>query len=539
LLILPITLAACGGQPDPSYATAMRDENLFKLGKVWGFTKYTHNSFISGALDWDRELLNLIPIIYDSDAEYVNGILYDWFIGLGEDGFDFEPNIGNYRPMADMSWINEDYLGALAARLLRFGGVNLSERGNAPVFFDPYIGTPNFSNQQLHTHMDYEDPGYRLLGLFRLWNAVNYYFPHLDVLDVQWNDLLAEFVPRMLAVTDRLSYELTIAAMARHMHDAHVRFTGTMIHHVELFGPHMVPALFVAAEGYIVVYQGLYPLQTGDVIRSINGRDIDEIVEEARQYLSYPNDEKLLAYFTRRHRMLRSRTRDINIGVRRGGVEMTLAAEGTFQEIRNISTAISHELLDNNIGLINFEYANDIHGIMREFATTDGLIIDLRQPPHPDFVFLDLRQYFMEEPLPFAYVSMPSNTHPGERFDTIINQYIPRSPYAFTYERPVAVLINEVTMSHLEWVTMALRTAPNVTVIGPFSMGSNGNTTSLPLPGGITIFFTSLGVYTPEGGQTHRIGLTPDIRVDPSVEGIKEGRDEIMEAAIRFILGYV
>lgn len=66
---------------------AERDKNLEKLGKVWGFVKYTHHSFITGQKCWDEELLQLIPIIYNANTEDVNGILYDWFIGL-YDGYD-------------------------------------------------------------------------------------------------------------------------------------------------------------------------------------------------------------------------------------------------------------------------------------------------------------------------------------------------------------------------------------------------------------------------------------------------------------------
>ena len=143
----------------------------------------------------------------------------------------------------------------------------------------------------------------------------------------------------------------------------------------------------------------------------------------------------------------------------------------------------------------------------------------------------------MEEPVPFVYLSRPAQSHPGTRVDDLINQYIDRRPYAYIYDRPVVLLMDERTISHLEWVIMSFRVAPNVTVIGPFSMGSNGNVTSLPIPGGISMSFTSLGVYTPEGGQTHRIGLTPDIRVDRTVQGILEGRDEIMEAAVAFLRG--
>ena len=37
-------------------------QNLEKLCKVWGYTKYHHPAFLFGEKDWDEELLNLIPV---------------------------------------------------------------------------------------------------------------------------------------------------------------------------------------------------------------------------------------------------------------------------------------------------------------------------------------------------------------------------------------------------------------------------------------------------------------------------------------------
>jgi len=47
-----------------------------------------------------------------------------------------------------------------------------------------------------------------------------------------------------------------------------------------------------------------------------------------------------------------------------------------------------------------------------------------------------------------------------------------------------------------------------------------------------------LGIFTADGGQTHRIGLSPDVYVTPTPEGIQEGRDELIEAAIQHILAW-
>lgn len=451
------------------------------------------------------------------------------------------------RMMADLSWINYDYLGVLAEHLLLFDGITAVDRASAPVFFDRLIGVPNFSNEQSHWDMDFSDKNYRLLGLFRLWNAMKYYFPHLDVLDVEWNGLLTEFITRMLEGSDRLSYELTLAALAHHLHDGHVGFSGSFF--ADKFGRYAAPVQLIVAEGQFVVYEVAdsgSSLRFGDIILGLNGRDIDEIAEEMLQYLSYPNEEKALPFlawrggviFAGMQHPLRSHSYNMEVKVLRGHDEMMLNVIGTSNWVEFApSAAQSHMILENNIGLINPSISFDVHNVMTELAYTDGIIIDLRQRPQHEF-FLSMRQYLMEEPLPFAKLSFPSQNNPGARWNETINQYLPPNPRSFIYDRPVVLLMDERTQSHLEWVIMSFRVASNVTVIGSFSNGANGNVAVIPLPGGITMRFTSLGVYTLEGGQTHRIGLEPDLRVDRTVEGIRQGRDELMEVSIEFILGH-
>ena len=48
----------------------------------------------------------------------------------------------------------------------------------------------------------YQTEEERLLGLFRVWNAIEYYFPYLDIMDESWHDLLREFIPKMLQASD-------------------------------------------------------------------------------------------------------------------------------------------------------------------------------------------------------------------------------------------------------------------------------------------------------------------------------------------------
>jgi C-terminal processing protease CtpA/Prc len=43
-------------------------------------------------------------------------------------------------------------------------------------------------------------------------------------------------------------------------------------------------------------------------------------------------------------------------------------------------------------------------------------------------------------------------------------------------------------------------------------------------------------VYYPNGGETQRIGIVPDIEVKPTIEGIRNNKDELLEKAIEIIL---
>ena len=54
------------------------------------------------------------------------------------------------------------------------------------------------------------------------------------------------------------------------------------------------------------------------------------------------------------------------------------------------------------------------------------------------------------------------------------------------------------------------------------------------IPGQVKIYFTGLGIYYPDFRQTQRVGITPDIFVCPTLQGIKSGKDEILDSAIQY-----
>lgn len=51
----------------------------------------------------------------------------------------------------------------------------------------------------------------------------------------------------------------------------------------------------------------------------------------------------------------------------------------------------------------------------------------------------------------------------------------------------------------------------------------------------MTATFTGLAVQHPDGRQLQRVGLLLDVPVSPTINGLQEGRDEVLEAPIAYL----
>ena len=76
---------------------------------------------------------------------------------------------------------------------------------------------------------------------------------------------------------------------------------------------------------------------------------------------------------------------------------------------------------------------------------------------------------------------------------------------------------------------------PYTITIGSQSAGANGNISKFTLPLGILGAFSGLGWYYPDGWVVNRQGVKIDHEIRPTLEGIRDGRDEMLEAALSLI----
>lgn len=93
-----------------------------------------------------------------------------------------------------------------------------------------------------------------------------------------------------------------------------------------------------------------------------------------------------------------------------------------------------------------------------------------------------------------------------------------------------AISYAESYMGYIEGYKLA-------TIVGQPTAGTNGNVNLFSLPGGYKISWTGMKVVKHDGTQHHGIGVLPNIYVEKTIQGVKEGRDEFLEKALEVARG--
>lgn len=401
------------------------------------------------------------------------------------------------------------------------------------------IVVPNIP-EMTYADMAYPDVEYRLLALFRLWNIVGYFSPLQSGMTDAWDSALTEFIPRMEAASDSLDYVLTLAELAARMHDSRVTVeTPLLRYYFGVFYPEITVRYI---DGQTVVSDvredagGIPDIRRGDIILTIDGEDI----ATRRNRLS-----RLLSGSTSRsveHRvdsvLLGGRNgSEVRLAIRReDGKQADVVITRHFQYWRAQARGEAYEVLPNGFGYIDLDRLspNAIGEAMAAVKNTRGLILDLRGDV--EFPPQQIASYFAKTKTPAFSISTPERYSPdvqlaGER--DVIESVEPNS--SRHYAGRVVALIDGGTGAHAERTALMLVASDNIVFIGMPTCGNAGVITSTVLPGDIRVIFTGSDVRNLHNQSISRTGIRPDIIVEPTISSIRNGSDEILEAAVRYL----
>jgi len=533
-----------------SELSTVQIENLATLGKVWGFLKYHHPQVTSGQRHWDYDLFRMLPAVLAAPGRAAaNAALAKWVTALGKVG-ECQPcanlNETELHLRPEVAWINsEEQLGRDLSRMLQ--ATYRSRPADGKQFYvsmAPVVGNPVFVHELSYRGAKLPDPGLQLLALFRFWNIIEYWSPNRDVMGENWDRVIEEFIPRIALAKTAEDYQRELMALIAKVHDTHANLWSAIEVRPPVGSCQLpVTVRFVENRAIVTAYTDAAAgpatgLQVGDAIETLDGVPVPQLMEKWKPYYADSNDAAMLRDMG--STLTRGECGDAKLNLGRDNRTLELAAKRLpGMASSGIGT---HDLpgdtfrrLSDDVGYLKLSSVKvaDAAHYVDGAAESKGLIIDIRNYPS-EFMVFALGSLLMDKETPFVRFTTGDPSNPGAFHFGAPLSITPGKPH---YSGKVVILVDELTQSSAEYTSMAFRASPNAFVIGSTTAGADGNVSQIPLPGGQRTMISGIGVFYPDKRPTQRVGIVPDLVVRPTSAGIRAGRDEVLEAAIRQILG--
>ena len=518
-------------------------DNLELLGRIWGFLKYHHPTISKGTYNWDYELFRMLPgYLQVTDNKQRDAYLAKWILHFGKVPVNKEvkPVDTNAVLKPDISWINPEKLSPKLYKLL----MNVYQNRNNGYYYvtyeSPWLKVAKFKNENEYAEMECPDAGFRLLALYRYWNMVNYFFPYRALTDADWNTVMKNYIVSFISAEDKKAYWRAVRRLIAQIDDTHgAVWSMKSTQSLDYYRP---PFKVIFLKNDTLVVSSYWDPEKidssgphiGDVITHIDGKPVSYRVDSLAPYYAASNH----------HVKLRQLLWDICSGdkptARISFVSDGIQKEATItrynleeMEPKFQTDSVCYKVLGDSIGYVSMDDITEdwVNRIADTLHTTKGLILDLREYPN-ETINYKLYSVLSDKSRPFFKATVPNLNNPGE-FVFSKPTYTGKGKQA--YNGKIATLINEQSQSHAEFCTMMYRTLPNSIVIGNTTAGADGNVVGIQLPGGVCSYFSGIGIYYPDGTETQRVGIIPDIYVWPTVKGIREGRDELLEKALEWL----
>jgi C-terminal processing protease CtpA/Prc len=399
-------------------------------------------------------------------------------------------------------------------------------------------GIPRQKPKADYTAMVYPDTEHRILAAFRIWSVIESYYPYRSLIG-DWHAVLGELLPHFIAAQTADEYAAAVLEMVARVEDGHS----------SAFGHPSVPKLLgsaspairvrVVEDQFVVtrVFDESSAVRLGDVVVSVDGEPFRSRVNRLRKYVTASTE--------------RARINRIAATALRGkpGSEAVLELQEAGGMVRTVRltrnktpperpVTEAYRVVDDNVGYVDLTALTppQVDDMFDKLMSTKAIIFDMRGYPRgtawqiaPRINRLNAKiGAVFRRPQVSGAFSME-----GAASGFYFEQPLPNSDKPI-FNRQTIMLIDDRALSQAEHTALFFEAASGTTYIGSHTAGANGDVTSFRVPGGFRVAFTGHDVRHADGRQLQRVGIVPHIEVEPTIQGIREARDEVLQRAIEY-----
>jgi C-terminal processing protease CtpA/Prc len=398
----------------------------------------------------------------------------------------------------------------------------------------PRVSVPDSLTGQMRFTAN--DRATRLATVVLAWNILQHFYPYFDVVDVDWDLELRQALNAAAEDSSEEAFLKTLRLMVAALEDGHGNVYGPAPE-----GSSLPPFLWSWVKDSLVIThvlpaaQGL--LYSGDVVLTVDGKEAATVIAEAEQYISgaTPQWKRYKAL-----EMLRAGGHEtsLELVVQRSNrlvdtveVRRTYSLQAASRESR--PEAIAE--LEPRILYVNLDVITEaaFQTALPQLAGARGIIFDMRGYPRMSPAFL---QHLSLDTLASAHWMVPVVQRPdrqGWTYDLSGRWMLP--PLQPHLSASIIFLTDGSAISFAESVMGIVEHHGLGEIIGSATAGTNGNINQISLPGGYQMIFTGMKVLKHDGSQHHAVGIYPTVPVERTIEGIRQGRDEVLNRALEIL----
>ena len=396
------------------------------------------------------------------------------------------------------------------------------------------------------------DDKIRYADLMVRWNVIKHFYPYYqeDLLHNRWDERLNNAFRMASQITDYLEYPKIVDWLMAAVNDSHIE-TQEIISFGGLIAKY-TPSYLTLIKLDWCEYHKIYVLSgpdslankinKGDEIISVNGIDIDELIEIKSEYISASTPQGQMEKIVNRE-LFRTYTEDTTFNIKLRDIhynEQMITIKPTErnwvmwdEEETSYIENLGDDIFYLNLCTYDKEHSYDV---FKEFIpllqNAKGVIVDVRGYPNATIAD-NIVSHFSKGPVLSGDFLRPYYYFPNQENVILKNEgngYLDSVDDSEIISTPLYVLINHKAMSYGETVINMFKNSTNSTLVGSPTVGTNGDITMIDLP---ICKFTMTAIYDP---NDHGVGIIPDVLVYPTLQDIRMNKDVLVETAMKYIL---
>jgi len=381
---------------------------------------------------------------------------------------------------------------------------------------------------------DQPDVETRVADVVVAWNVFRHFYPYWPESRVDWDARLRPQLERAYDATTRAAHRDVMRLLVADVRDGH----GTVVDTRAGAGRGVLPLQLGVIDGQLVVTATAAPAEVpvGAVVSTVDGVPAAQRLAEAMRLASGTTQWKQTRALQEIATCSSGTVVTLVIDSGTGPHSSSLPCETRQPPAPKRPAAVTE--LTSGVWYVDLTRAQmtQVTPILDKLAGATGVVFDVRG--YPTDAGAQMLPYLID-------------TSEGDRW-MHVNKIIgpfgqsagwqsagwnlkPRSPRV---AGKIVFLTDGRAISYAESVMGYVADRKLATIVGSPTAGANGNVVAFVVPGGFRIAFTGMRV-TGHDGQTphHLVGVKPDIPMAPTIAGLRDGRDEVLDRAIALIRG--